>query len=263
MTRRYFGTDGIARRDSLTPDLVERLGRAATIWVGGGRVLVGRDTRGSGRRARGSARTRDHVGGRRRGPRRSAAHACGCPLRARSRRRRVRVAQPARVQRRQALRPRRRKAHRRGRGGNRELPRRAADRDRDRSSGTTTRPTRYLEHVARALRHRPRRPADRGRLRKRRVLRDRARRLRAARRRRHGVGAGAGRDEHQPGCGATDLALPAADRFASSGLDLGVAFDGDGDRMLAVDAQGEPSTATRSSRCSPSISASTSSPSPR
>src|SRR5215203_193847 len=50
MTRRYFGTDGVRGvvGDSLTADLVERLGRAATIWVGGGAVLVGRDTRGSG-----------------------------------------------------------------------------------------------------------------------------------------------------------------------------------------------------------------------
>ena len=50
MTRRYFGTDGVRGvvGDSLTIDLVERLGRAATIWAGGGAVLVGRDTRGSG-----------------------------------------------------------------------------------------------------------------------------------------------------------------------------------------------------------------------
>jgi phosphoglucosamine mutase len=50
MPRRYFGTDGvrgIAGRD-LTLDLMERLGRAATLWAGGGQVLVGRDTRGSG-----------------------------------------------------------------------------------------------------------------------------------------------------------------------------------------------------------------------
>jgi phosphoglucosamine mutase len=41
------------------------------------------------------------------------------------------------------------------------------------------------------------------------------------------------------GCGATDLrALQEA--VTSHGLDLGVAFDGDGDRMLAVDAAGEP-----------------------
>ena len=50
MARRYFGTDGVRGvvGESLTPELVERLGRAATIWAGGGEVLVGRDTRGSG-----------------------------------------------------------------------------------------------------------------------------------------------------------------------------------------------------------------------
>jgi phosphoglucosamine mutase len=49
--RRYFGTDGvrgIVGRD-LTPALVERLGRAVTLWRGGGAVLIGRDTRASGR----------------------------------------------------------------------------------------------------------------------------------------------------------------------------------------------------------------------
>jgi phosphoglucosamine mutase len=50
LARRFFGTDGVRGvvGDSLTSDLVERLGRAATMWAGGGRVLVGRDTRGSG-----------------------------------------------------------------------------------------------------------------------------------------------------------------------------------------------------------------------
>ncbi len=50
MARRYFGTDGVRGivGEALTGDLVELLGRAATTWVGGGRVLVGRDTRGSG-----------------------------------------------------------------------------------------------------------------------------------------------------------------------------------------------------------------------
>ena len=51
MTRRYFGTDGVRGvvGEDLTPELVERLGRAATLWAGGGAVLVGRDTRASGR----------------------------------------------------------------------------------------------------------------------------------------------------------------------------------------------------------------------
>src|SRR5881396_3413687 len=50
MARRYFGTDGVRGivGESLTADLVERLGRAATFWIGGGQVFVGRDTRGSG-----------------------------------------------------------------------------------------------------------------------------------------------------------------------------------------------------------------------
>ena len=48
--RRYFGTDGVRGvvGEDLTHDLVERLGKAATLWSGGGRVFVGRDTRGSG-----------------------------------------------------------------------------------------------------------------------------------------------------------------------------------------------------------------------
>ena len=50
MARRFFGTDGVRGvvGEGLTPDLVERLGRAATIWCGGGEILVGRDTRTSG-----------------------------------------------------------------------------------------------------------------------------------------------------------------------------------------------------------------------
>jgi phosphoglucosamine mutase len=50
MARRYIGTDGVRGivGKSLTPDLVERLGRAATIWSGASEVYVGRDTRASG-----------------------------------------------------------------------------------------------------------------------------------------------------------------------------------------------------------------------
>ncbi|HEV2902547.1 MAG TPA: phosphoglucosamine mutase [Gaiellaceae bacterium] len=48
--RRYFGTDGVRGivGEELTTDLVERLGRAAALWSGGGRVFIGRDTRASG-----------------------------------------------------------------------------------------------------------------------------------------------------------------------------------------------------------------------
>src|ERR687886_1357562 len=50
MARKYFGTDGVRGvvGQDLTPELVERLGKAATLWSKGGRVFVGRDTRGSG-----------------------------------------------------------------------------------------------------------------------------------------------------------------------------------------------------------------------
>jgi len=50
VARRYFGTDGVRGiyGEDLTPDLVERLGKAATLWAGPGRVLIGRDTRASG-----------------------------------------------------------------------------------------------------------------------------------------------------------------------------------------------------------------------
>ena len=41
------------------------------------------------------------------------------------------------------------------------------------------------------------------------------------------------------GCGATDLAALSR-KVLETGCDLGVAFDGDGDRMLAVDERGEP-----------------------
>jgi phosphoglucosamine mutase len=49
-SRRYFGTDGVRGivGEDLTEELVERLGRAFALWSGGAGVLVGRDTRPSG-----------------------------------------------------------------------------------------------------------------------------------------------------------------------------------------------------------------------
>src|SRR5207245_2403537 len=50
VSRRYFGTDGVRGivGEDLTTELVEHLGRAATVWSGRGRIFVGRDTRASG-----------------------------------------------------------------------------------------------------------------------------------------------------------------------------------------------------------------------
>ncbi|MFZ0343458.1 MAG: phosphoglucosamine mutase [Gaiellaceae bacterium] len=50
MARQYFGTDGVRGivGETLTAELVERLGKAAALWCGRGRVFVGRDTRESG-----------------------------------------------------------------------------------------------------------------------------------------------------------------------------------------------------------------------
>jgi phosphoglucosamine mutase len=50
MARKYFGTDGVRGvvGEVVTPELVERLGRAAALWTGAAKVFVGRDTRESG-----------------------------------------------------------------------------------------------------------------------------------------------------------------------------------------------------------------------
>jgi phosphoglucosamine mutase len=50
LARKYFGTDGVRGvvGQDLSLDLVQRLGRASAAWSGRGRVFIGRDTRGSG-----------------------------------------------------------------------------------------------------------------------------------------------------------------------------------------------------------------------
>jgi phosphoglucosamine mutase len=50
VARKYFGTDGVRGvvDEFITPELVERLGRAASLWTGAAKVFVGRDTRASG-----------------------------------------------------------------------------------------------------------------------------------------------------------------------------------------------------------------------
>jgi phosphoglucosamine mutase len=50
VARTYFGTDGVRGivGEFLTADLVEKLGKASSLWSDRGRVFVGRDTRASG-----------------------------------------------------------------------------------------------------------------------------------------------------------------------------------------------------------------------
>jgi phosphoglucosamine mutase len=50
LPREYFGTDGVRGivGEFVTPALLERLGRASALWSGRGRVFIGRDTRASG-----------------------------------------------------------------------------------------------------------------------------------------------------------------------------------------------------------------------
>jgi len=55
--RKYFGTDGVRGivGEAITPELVDRLGKAVALWSGRGRVFIGRDTRASGNAWIGSA----------------------------------------------------------------------------------------------------------------------------------------------------------------------------------------------------------------
>ena len=50
VARQYFGTDGVRGivGEFVTAELLEKLGKASALWSGGGRVFVGRDTRASG-----------------------------------------------------------------------------------------------------------------------------------------------------------------------------------------------------------------------
>ena len=240
--RRFFGTDGVRGvvGETLTDEFVERLGRAATLWSGR-RSRVARRARHArvGACARGR---RSRAGSSRRAARPFSPGVLPTPAVALLSQdlglvvsashnppeyngvkvfdregHKLSDADELEIE---ALLDTRGPGERLGRGGGRR--RRRVRRPRPR-----------------ALRLRPRRPPDRGRLRERRVLGDRARRLRAPRR----AGDGA-RERARTGRTST----PAAARpisgscrrpCASGDYDLGVAFDGDGDRMLAVDERGE------------------------
>ena len=242
MARRYFGTDGVrgVAGEFLTADLVERLGRAAVLWSGRERVFVGRDTRGSGPELEAALARGDRLGRRRRGPRRRAAERGGRAARGRLRPRRGhhRLAQPARVQRRQVL-PARGQALRRRRGGDRGAPRRAAG---DRRRGSIERDdgvaAAYVDFVTSTF------GSDLAGLD---VVLDCA----------NGACSGIAVDAFErlgatvtrsgtrltartsTSAAARPTRRSCSGRSSRAGAALGLAFDGDGDRLIAVDEHGE------------------------
>ena len=134
-TRLHFGTDGVRGvvGETLTEELVERLGKAVDALVGprprADRARHARLRAG----ARGCAR---RAGSSRRAGRRVLAGVLPTPAVALLAQdlgtRRLRLAQPARVQRRQGLRPARAEAHRRAGARDRGAARRARERRRER-----------------------------------------------------------------------------------------------------------------------------------
>ena len=183
--------------------------------------------------ARGRVRARRRGGRRERRARRRAPDAGRGAARARPRRRHLGFAQPARIQRRQVLRPARQQAHRRVRGGDRGAARRF-----ERGGGSVDRVGIYTDSFSHVV---ERFGTDLSGLRiavdcangaYAEVAPDAFARLGAA-----AIGDAPNGENINEGCGATDLALLQR-TVREAGLDLGVAFDGDGDRMLAVDADG-------------------------
>jgi phosphoglucosamine mutase len=240
LPRRYFGTDGVRGvvGEDLTPELVERLGRAATLWAGGGRVLVARDTRGSGPELEDAlARGIASAGG-------AAVLAGVLPTPAAA----LFSLDLAVVVSASHNPPEYNGVKLFDRDGNKLSDEAEEDIEgllnADAANGGVVERTdeiadRYLEHVL------DRFGSDLSGLR---VAVDCANGAYSAIApeafRRLGadittVAAAPDGTNINRGCGATDLAL-LADIVREKRLDLGVAFDGDGDRMLAVDGQGEP-----------------------
>ena len=261
MARNYFGTDGVRGivGEFITVDLLERLGKASALWSGRGRVFVGRDTRGSGEEleeafARGVA----SAGG-------SAVLAGVVPTPA--------VALLG-LDLGVVITASHNPPEYNGVKFFDSHGRKLSDAAEEEIEALLDAPTTgggeiahvdiavdsYLEHVLERFGSDLERLAHRGRLRERCILRTsrRAHSPSSAQTSRRSATSRTATNINV-GCGATDLA--ALQRTVTSGgFDLGVAFDGDGDRMLAVDEKGASSTATRSSRSSRCISASISLP---
>ena len=184
--------------------------------------------------ARGSGRGRDRVRRRDRRARRCAADPCRRAARPGPRRRPLRLAQPTGVQRRQVLRRGGPQARRRRRGGGRGASRRSGRRAEARSRRPTTPPTATsstsLEHFGTDL-HGLRIAVDCANGAYSAIAPGVFERLGADV---TTVAATPDGSNINVGCGATDLGL-LQESSQTGGYDLGVAFDGDGDRMLAVD----------------------------
>ena len=243
---------GVANVD-LTAEMALAIGRACVRVFSSPKVMLGRDTRRLGPDVRVRDRGGCVLGRRRRGVARGGTHPHRrrrLRPRRRSRGRDLGQPQPLRRQRDQDLRPGRPQADRcraaRGRGRDRRGPRRRPPRRARREPGSgrsspirrwsTPTPTRVDRRGGGSH---PGRAQGRGGLRQRSSVDGRARHPPPARCRHHGHRRSPRRRATSTsGCGSTHPdELQTA--VAARGADLGVAFDGDADRVLAVDGRGD------------------------
>ena len=238
MARRHFGTDGVRGivGESLTPELVERLGRAATL---GGARAGPRRPRHARLRAGARGGASSAASSRRAGSPCSAACCRRRPWRCSPRTSassspppttRPSTTASSSSMTRAGSSPMRR-------GGDRGV---IDDARRQRSGSVEPRTapsTGYVDHVLDHFGSTLAASGSRSTARTART-RHRARRVRAARRRGDGDREAPDGDEHQRRLRRHRPGL-LQEVVRAGGHDLGIAFDGDGDRMLAVDETGE------------------------